>query len=93
MLIITTFTTAIVIGLLKICDKLANPFSDDETSFPEYAYGKYIHYIHINAPWIFIFAYVQTYMYTSTYPLIVVCFLSACVYKFIVGAIIMRYTR
>jgi hypothetical protein len=30
-------------GLLKICDKLSNPMSlDDETSFSERVYGKFI---------------------------------------------------
>lgn len=29
-------------GLLKVCDKLANPMSLDETSFSERVYGKFV---------------------------------------------------
>lgn len=29
-------------GILKFCDKISNPFSDEELSFPEYVYGALI---------------------------------------------------
>jgi hypothetical protein len=29
-------------GMLKICDKLANPMSKDDTSFSEFVYGKFV---------------------------------------------------
>ena len=27
-------------GIMKVCDKLQNPMSEEDTSFPEFAYGK-----------------------------------------------------
>lgn len=31
------------VGLLKVCDKLSNPFRDLETSFPDFLYDKALH--------------------------------------------------